>query len=314
MTERDRIEQAAAHWVMRRSEPDWSASDDEALAAWLEESVAARAAFWRLSHGYSLIDRLSAVPGRPAAPSPRHRLRVLAGIVATACALAACAVLLLPLPQQPVATHYRTAIGKIDHVVLADGTVLDLDSDTRIRVLQDDSTRHLWLDRGRIFVAVAKDRARPFITHSGGADIVDIGTEFAVAREQAHVSVSVVEGKVRLSSALYAKSGSTIVAAGEVARTDGRTTTVEMGESKGIDDELAWRRGAVIFRDTRLIDAAAYLNRYNRDKLEIAGDIADLRIGGSFRLDNVAGFSRLLAKAYALEVRQGAGTIKISRQ
>ena len=52
------IEQQAALWLVRREEPEWTAADEAMLAAWLEESMAHKAAFWRLEFGWREADRI----------------------------------------------------------------------------------------------------------------------------------------------------------------------------------------------------------------------------------------------------------------
>ncbi len=45
------IEDRAAHWLLRREDPDWSASDQAELDAWLDAAPEHKVAYWRLEHG-----------------------------------------------------------------------------------------------------------------------------------------------------------------------------------------------------------------------------------------------------------------------
>ena len=54
------IEQDAAQWLIRREDGNWSDNDQALLDAWLEQSMAHKAAFWRLEHGWRAADRVRA--------------------------------------------------------------------------------------------------------------------------------------------------------------------------------------------------------------------------------------------------------------
>ena len=60
MTGRNDIEARAAAWLVRRDQPEWSATDDEALRVWLSESDAHKVALWRLETGWEATARLAA--------------------------------------------------------------------------------------------------------------------------------------------------------------------------------------------------------------------------------------------------------------
>ena len=51
----------AARFIMRRDEPGWSETDAAELKAWLDESMAHKAAYWRLVHGWEQAGRIAAL-------------------------------------------------------------------------------------------------------------------------------------------------------------------------------------------------------------------------------------------------------------
>ena len=57
------VEARAAAWLVRRDQPEWSATDDEALRVWLSESDAHKVALWRLETGWEATARLAALKG-----------------------------------------------------------------------------------------------------------------------------------------------------------------------------------------------------------------------------------------------------------
>ncbi|WP_416234738.1 FecR domain-containing protein [Paucibacter sp. PLA-PC-4] len=56
--------------------------------------------------------------------------------------------------------------------MLADGTRMPLNTETRARLALDEARRSATLDIGEVIVEVAKDRLRPFVVHAGGSDVV----------------------------------------------------------------------------------------------------------------------------------------------
>jgi transmembrane sensor len=74
-------------------------------------------------------------------------------------------------------------------------------------------------------------------------------------------------------------------------------------DAPSIDKVTAWQRGQLIFEDTPLSEAAAEFNRYATSHIELGSpDLADIRVGGTFRSGDVASFARAVADANDLEV------------
>ena len=59
------IEARAALYLMRRGEPDWGVDEERELDQWLQQSMAHKAAFWRLEHSWAGADRLAALRKAP---------------------------------------------------------------------------------------------------------------------------------------------------------------------------------------------------------------------------------------------------------
>ncbi len=79
--------------------------------------------------------------------------------------------------------------------------------------------------------------------------------------------------------------------------------------------ELAWQALRLQFHETPLAAAVAELNRLNRHQL-VLGDpsLAALRIGGTFRPDNVEGFVRLLGETLDITAEPAGDDRTVLRQ
>lgn len=200
---------------------------------------------------------------------------------------------------------YRTAMGDLSDVALADGSQATLSSDSRIEVALSRSERHVELQQGEAFFDVAKDARRPFAVVAGGRRVIAVGTRFSVRREGADLRVVVTEGTVRLESEPVGgrRQPTSVLPAGSTAFASRSGVLVRIGSVEDAERQVDWRRGYLVFRDTPLSAAAAEFNRYNARKIVI-GDAAagELRVGGNFRWSNTEVFVRLLEQVTPVRV------------
>lgn len=313
----NQIEDRAARFLLRRDEPGWNEADEAELDEWLGESMAHKVAFWRLEHGWAKTARLAAL--RSAAPKSSGRTipRFAWRPVAIAASLAAIALTVgVSLQRSGVrAESYQTAVGGRETVPLRDGTRIELNTDTRLRVAVNSQARRVWLDRGEAYFEVSHDPGRPFVVDAGSRKVTVLGTRFSVRREGDRVTVAVVEGRVRIDPAKSAIGASpAIITGGDMILAQGSSSLIAAHSTKRVASELSWRRGVLTFDQATLAEAAAEFNRYNTKTLVIADPVAaQVRVGGAFEADNVQAFARLLHSAYGLQVEETDTAVKISR-
>ncbi|GAA0888027.1 FecR family protein [Rhodanobacter soli] len=213
---------------------------------------------------------------------------------------------------------FRTAIGDLQEVPLADGSTATLSSDSRILVTLSHGERHVDLQQGEAFFAVAKDPARPFVVSIGGRRVTAVGTRFSVRRDLADLRVVVTEGLVRLESDRLPgghRQPTTLLPAGSVALASDAGVVVHSGSVQQAEEYLSWRSGFVSFHDTPLATAAAEFNRYNTRKIVIGdANVGAMRVGGNFRWSNTDAFVRLLAQGFPIRARQQGGNIVLTRR
>ena len=315
------IEERAALWVLRREERHWSADEQEEFDRWLAQSDAHKAAFWRLEHGWHEADRIASLGAF--VPPPERRFDFASWWKPVAVAASLLLVLTtfmlrgpgLPFDgaEQVQAVRFETAVGGRQLVALADGSRVELNTDTLMKAAVGDRQRKVWLERGEAFFEVARNAGREFVVYAGPRTVRVLGTKFSVRRDGTDLVVVVVEGRVRLDEGSGGSERSTTLNGGQVALAGPRSTTVSTASAQDTQQWLAWRDGLLQFDGITLAEAAKEFNRYNRKQLVIQGAAAArVRIGGSFDARNVEGFARLLENAYGLKVRSGSGTILVS--
>jgi transmembrane sensor len=158
---------------------------------------------------------------------------------------------------------YSTGVGQRDSVLLVDGTRVVLGPDSRLVVpgYYGATGRSVEL-RGDGYFDVVHDATRPFAVRVGSAVVEDIGTTFIVESDDAAAaSVSVVSGSVRLRQAQSDASSGVVLAAGDRGSIDesGRATAEQHVVR---DEDVAWTRGQLVFRDAPLSRVANELRRW----------------------------------------------------
>lgn len=313
------IEQRAAEWLMRRGEPDWSSTDQDALEQWLAESMENKAAFWRLDFGQRQISCSGANDVETPQPVSIIQRRWLARAMAAAASIAIVAGLGWTIwpslrPPEPRALLAETVVGGRGQMSFSDGSRVELNTSSRARAAFGARNRDIWLDRGEAYFEVAHDRTRPFTVHAGNARVTVLGTKFSVRRDGNRVIVAVAEGRVRLENGEPSAAGSaTLITAGDTAIMRGDAILLASRSADRVDNEQAWRHGMLRFDQETLANVAAEFNRYNHRQIVVADpEVAGLRIGGAFHARNVDTFVRLLQDAYGLHVERRGDEIKIS--
>ena len=310
----DRIEADAARWLLRREEPNWSDSDQEALEAWLAAAVAHRVAYYRLEYGWRKTDRLVALrhpPPRETRPTLRYWRP---WTVAASIALVLAGLGLALVINYSGGTRYVTNVGDHQNVTLADSSRVQMNTATRLRASVTDTAHSVWLDTGEAYFEVTHLAGRPFVVYAGDRRVTVLGTKFSVRKLGSDVKVSVLEGKVRVDGpAAAANPKLAIVDPGEELFARGDSTVVVPATLDKVNAELTWRSGQLTFDGTSLGDVVSEFNRYNRQQLVVAPDAASIRVGGMFEAANVDGFLRLLHDAYGLRVERAGDEIKISQ-
>jgi transmembrane sensor len=319
MESSDAIEAAAAQWLARQDSGNWTAADQSALDQWLEASTANTVAYVRLEAAWARADRYEVLgAGVPAGEIPDpgdfelssffsgrkplqvrrgiSRVRTLVGGVVVA--LGAVAALYLSTPFGP---EYKTPVGGLASVPVADGSRVTLNTDSAIRVSITNTERRVELDQGEAYFEVARDLARPFVVTAGNKRVVAVGTKFSVRRLGEDVRVAVTEGKVRIEDQRQPLS---LLAAGSIANTREESILVQRESPTDVEESLSWRSGYLILHENTLREAVAEFNRYNSRKIVIEDSaVGDIRLSGKFRTTEYEAFVRLLEAGFPIQAQ-----------
>jgi transmembrane sensor len=332
------LTETAAAWALKAEEGAMSAADEERLSDWLEEPAHAKAfddALWALDatqrHAASpeLMAMREAALAKREEPHTR-RFGWAAGIGAGAMAAAVGGLIWVGQPAGPIAGHgaanhvggsamspssapvnaglYRTGIGERSAVVLPDGSVATLDTDSQLRVAYSSAERGVYLLKGQALFEVAHGKRLPFEVYAAGQRITAVGTTFNVRIKGSDVQIAMVEGVVRVRP----------IAADATAGRPARELTLRAGESldtapaeaaviKPVDTSqvATWRGGLLVFEDESLSDAVAEINRYTGKPIRIAdASIGNYRVTGVFQTNDPEHFATAMSEVFPVEVQR----------
>ncbi|RYE71573.1 MAG: hypothetical protein EOO81_05605, partial [Oxalobacteraceae bacterium] len=201
---------------------------------------------------------------------------------------------------------FLTPLGVTRQEAIEDGSRATLSSDSEVVVSLSRSRRDIELRRGEAYFEVAKDASRPFVVNAGGTTATAIGTKFSVRRDSDVVRLVVTEGTVRLAPSIAGnKMPTATFTAGAIALVTKDGIRIESRSPEQASEAVGWLSGDVVFHGTPLREAIVDFNRFNTHKLVIMDPKAgEIRVDGSFKVGNAAGFSRLISQVFPVEVVQ----------
>lgn len=300
------IEDQAARWAVRLDQGALNRPDQERLDAWLAADARRRGALMRARAGLHLIFETGATARAPTTRPSLNR-RAMAGGFA---AIAAATVGVIALPPLLGGRRYRTDVGEIRRVPLADGSLAAINTDTEIDVAFEDHRRAVRLDRGEAWFQVAKDPARPFVVAVGEVQVRAVGTAFSVRRRTMGVEVLVTEGVVEVSNgtgvARKVSAGNQIFVSQTGAPARPLHRPLEM------DRALAWRQGQIALDGDTVAAAVAEFNRHNARKIVITDpQLQGRRVVGWFHTNEPESFARAVALSEAAEIDTSGDVIML---
>lgn len=195
---------------------------------------------------------------------------------------------------------YKTGVGQRRNLSLADGSQIQLNTDTAIDVSFEAAQRLIRLRSGEILIQTGKlGDQRPFFVETGDGRIQALGTRFSVHKLSGSTRVGVLEDRVSVQPADRSTTAM-ILKAGEGADFDSRHVGL-LHPFKS--SAVAWTNGQLIVLDARLGEVIEELGRYRSGILHCDSRARDLRVSGTFRLDSTDAVLANLQASLPINVR-----------
>lgn len=334
------IRAEARAWVLKfNGDTPPTYADISELREWVARSAVHRAELERAETFWYDADLLSllAVPihGSNGKMTGLGRVKQfvvsLAGFNRTSGAIAALACLVavitlsfrwLPLSNAVGNGTYYTEIGEQKSLALLDKSQIQLDTNSKVRVVYNNERRQVYLLRGKAYFYVAENPKRPFEVYTRDGIVRAVGTAFSVYLTDRDVKVIVNEGRVDLarvkhrvimdSTVLPDKATDASVPGSEVFLSVGKGQSASFNQQeevlrefaeKELSKELAWRRGLLIFSGEPLSEVIFEISRYTSTTIEIADPVlSNLMIGGRFKVGELEALLEVLEAGFNVHV------------
>lgn len=294
--ERRALREAAA-WHTRLRDITASEADQRAWSAWRAQDPAHQRAWDKVLAVSAQLGRIPAplaLQALRARPPRRQVLRMVAPLAVSG--LAAWAGWRAAPWETWQATH-RTRPGQRQHLQLPDGSSLAMDTDTALDEAFDPQARRLRLHAGRILVTTQPDPyGRPFTVGTPQGQVRALGTRFSVQVLPGITRVAVHEKAVRLEPL------------------SGDARELHAGEQAVLSDSkvsmpapldpfaASWVDGTLAVVDVPLGDVVGELARYRPGRLVCDPVVSDIRVSGTFPLDDTDRALTALAQSFPVMV------------
>lgn len=333
------MQDEASVWIARLSNDQATEQDHQRFALWLGKSAKHREAYdqmeslW-LDLGCVKYTSLDTTAQRENQPLPGEGQLIVSDKAAKASSFwqkpwiktrfiasfafcAAVAVALLPKATETASTQQlATAIGQHSVESLADGSIVQLNTNTRLEVSYSDSQRDVTLSQGEAHFSVKKDPQRPFVVHIPGGSVVAVGTAFNIEIEPQHTLVTVTEGVIRVEE----QNDSALPADTVTARLNDQVRISPAGGLKRerIPDDhqiTAWLEQNMVFKNVSLAQVVAELNRYSEKKIKISdASLAFMPVSGVFKTDQPAQTLQAIEASLGLESKAQGSIILLHKR
>jgi len=326
-----RVEDEAADWIACLHADEVSAEARARFEAWRNahpshgRTYESMCGVWRAFDASGPIVRAVSFGqsmSHATEPPPRRRRWMIGG--AAAAAVLVAVLVFYSITRLPE-TRFETAIGEHASVVLPDGSGIELNSNSEVRVSYSDRARVIQLQRGEAFFKVAHDAVRPFWVVGGNSWVRALGTAFNVDLRPVGVRITVSEGAVQVGQSEtrqaaapnadeLARRAYSVLSAGQQVDVQDGEASIRTVASKEMRHSLAWRSGKVYFEKQPLEAVIEEMSRYTALKLSISDDkLRELPVGGSFPAtpQGAEMLISMLQDGFRLRIRREPGHVYI---
>ncbi len=206
-----------------------------------------------------------------------------------------------------VATYFRSTDSIITHsahrqtLALNDGSRADLNARTQIKTDFRYGRRTVHLSEGEVFFTVAKDTEHPFLVETPSGTIRVTGTAFNVRLlPDRSAEVTLVEGSVAIQQS---GKDSALSSGEQLTFGAGRDQLTQLSFAD-LENVTAWREGRLVLDEVTVVDAVARMAHYHGKRIEVAPEVAEIRLGGSCPLDDLTAFLHSLKATQAIDISE----------
>lgn len=300
------IYEQASHWVLRLRADDCTAAERQAFKDWLALDPTHLSTY---QHAESVWQNFSQADQQANAQLASARALFRQALQQQqkkrSKRIATAASLLLAVGSAPFAwqwantTLYTTLKGQRTEITLSDGSRIELNTDTQIRVNYAWQTRQVTLEHGEALFTVVHNPEKPFEVIAAKGIIRDIGTRFNVRQWHDETTVSVLEGEVAVTTETNTLAEHLQIGQQVQYNHQGRLSDLAKFDQKTV---TAWQNDLLVFKKTPLSEVLDQLSRYQNVELTLADPaLRDLKVSGDFPSKDLDGAINIITTALSIK-------------
>lgn len=330
LPDRKSVQQEAATWIMRLDEGPLLAAEETELQRWVSQSHLHYQMLMEQAEAWAQADVLEHLREhmphkaeflKKKTVADRSRTTVLKPVWLTVFVFFGffLGVSLVDYRSAPDVREVSTRVGEVKEVVLADQSIITLNTNSRVLVQYAKNQRKVTLLNGEASFNVAKNPEVPFVVYAGKGISWAVGTEFVVRKNPKSVEIVVTEGEVKvfsnlnsvkkehlsLSLPLANVQSEALITGGQKIRYNEKLDAVESLDPESIEQEVAWKHSALIFRGETLEEAIEEIQRYVAKEIIISDpELLKKRVGGRFKFENIDNLLLAIESGWGLQMRE----------
>jgi transmembrane sensor len=308
---RQRLFEHALLLIVRQhgAAPDTASLAARELAIWRscdaahESACLAALEAWQQTDASALRDEFS-LPPSATSQKRQTRRRLIALLGFGGVALASGGIGRRFWSQPSFTLLARTGKAEIEAHELPDGSRIDLAARSELAITYYRNRRLANLVAGEVCFDVAPDARRPFEIETRHGRVRVLGTAFSVSLLEDGLHVAVARGRVAVWRGGQSPNSApdTELGSGDAVFI---STTGELRSSRVVPEDIgAWRQGWLVFEGIPLDKVVDRWNDYLAKPLEMERrpGLANMRLTGSFPIDNPLAFLKALPRTHPVEV------------
>lgn len=203
---------------------------------------------------------------------------------------------------------YKTDFNEVVDLSLPDGTLVQMNSDTELKIKATKFNRELKLLKGEVFFTVTKsNKNEQFKVFTEDLNIEVLGTEFNVDLRNDETKVMLKEGSVKLD---LNTGQEVLMKPGEMAT----LTSDDVFRMKEVNTYQyeAWRDKKLVFKNTSLKEVADLIENHYGVNVILDKSVEDRTLTGEIPNHDLGLLIRTLEMVHELEISQEENFVKIS--
>lgn len=290
----------AASWYATFCAGDTTAQQHDRWQQWLQQHEDHRWAWQRVE---SLQNQLQALPGHLGYQTLNQahltRRRVLKSLLVLLGVGSGWQLWQSPLGLS-LRADYSTATGEMRSVRLSDGSQMTLNTASAVQVEFTGSQRTIHLQRGEIAITTAADvQQRPFQVATADGILRALGTEFSVRLWPDATELSVQQHAVEVTLAADPLQKRVVQQAQTL-----RFSRSAFGDITALAaNSSSWTQGLLSVSNRPLGEVIAEVARYRHGMLICDDSAADLRVSGTFPLQDTDRLLAVLAQTLPIKIQ-----------